>query len=156
MISGAEIPVMGGSGIDRSRRFRNIALPLEVLGIGYFLLLVLVGVALVWQPAKMTQVGQSATELQATLQDLRLRYEDLKKTVANMESLAYFETEARERLGMVEPEQVRICEIPEHLGLAAFDSNSSLADKDEPNGISLLIARIAGMFSINQATAKGE
>ncbi len=156
MISSAEIPVVGENGTKRLRRLRNAAVPLEVLGIGYFLLLVLVGVALVWQPAKMTQVRQSATKLQAVLQDLKLRNEDLKKTVANMESLAYFETEARDRLGMVEPEQVKICEIPEHLALAAYDTNASLADKDKPNGIRLLIARIAGIFNTNQATAKGE
>ncbi len=44
----------------------------------YFCLVVLAGGALVWQPAKVAQMNERISALEADLQDLRLQSEFLK------------------------------------------------------------------------------
>ncbi len=154
MIRNAELPGSGPGAARRYRPTRASAVPLELLGIAYFVLMVALGVILVWQPARMTQVSAAASQLQKDLQDVRLRNEDLKKTVAKMESLSYVESEAKGRLGMVVPAEVRTCAVSQNVSLAAFDTGQNVvADKAEPAGIRSLIARIAGIFGTKEVTA---
>lgn len=157
MIGSAELSGLDQSAARRYRPARAINVPIELLGIAYFVLLVTVGVILVWQPARMTQVNAIASQLQKDLQDLRLRNEDLKKTVAKLESLSFVEKEAKERLGMVVPTEVRTCPVSQNVSLAAFDAEQNTsADKRESTGIRSLIARITGIFGTKEVTAGTE
>ena len=60
----------------------------------------------VWQPAQVATMNQELMALEETLKDLKMRNEDLKRTVATMESLTFIEAQARDVLGMTDPIQV--------------------------------------------------
>lgn len=137
---------------ERRRKAAREGLPMEFFGMIYFLLVVLAGGILVWQPARIAQVNQSIAALETKLDDLRMRNESLKQSLSRMESLDYVEKEARTRLGMVSPEEVRTFSLTE----AATQSFAS-APRQEPKagGIMALIGRIAQIFGVKEAVAKG-
>ena len=80
---------------------------IQMVGLVYFIAVVIAGVILVYQPARVAHLNQEVRRLERQLHDLKLRNEDLKRTVASMESLTYIEAQARNVLGMVDPEQVK-------------------------------------------------
>lgn len=138
----------------RVKRQAKRAMPLEFLGIAYFLLVVAAGGLLVMQPAQVAQIGESIATRERELQSLKLRNEDLKKTVAYVESLDFVEKEARTTLGMVDPGEVKALEVP-----LARQSSAVLASADsetKSSGILSLIGRIAQIFGVREATAKGQ
>lgn len=130
-------------------------LPLEFFGIVYFLLVVLAGGILVWQPARVAEMNQQMAVLDSTLQGLKMQSEALRKTVSGIESLDYVEKEARTRLGMVSPGEVRTFSVSE--SSREIVSVASLP-KVEPKtgGILSLLGRIAQIFGVREATAKGQ
>ncbi|HHW26891.1 MAG TPA: septum formation initiator family protein [Firmicutes bacterium] len=142
--------------LRRSRRTRSVGVPVEILGLLYFIIILGAGLLLVWQPAKVAEITSQINKLEATLQDVKLRNEDLKKTVAAMESLSYIEAEARNRLGMVDPTEVRTCEILEVT--PAMGPGISVASNAEPKqtGIMAVWARITQIFGSREAIAKGK
>lgn len=158
MIRSADARAMGmGSAVsDRpARRARSVGLPVEILGLLYFIVILGLGLMLVWQPARVTQVTSDINRLEAGLKDLKLKNEDLKKTVAGMESLDYVESLARGRLGMVDPAEIRTCEILEAVpsGGGAGVTIASTT-KPEETGIMSVLARIVQIFGGGEATAK--
>jgi cell division protein FtsB len=128
---------------------------LEFFGIVYFLLVVLAGGILVWQPARVAEMNQQMAVLDSTLQGLKMQSEALRKTVSGIESLDYVEKEARTRLGMVSPGEVRTFSVSE--SSREIVSVASLP-KVEPKtgGILSLLGRIAQIFGVREATAKGQ
>ncbi len=160
MIKNAEIPgVRRGSirGVpERGKRAKAGGVPLEILGIAYLIVMMAVGVILVAQPARVTQANARLGKLEAELHELRLRNENLKKTVAFMESLTFVESEARYKLGMVDPCEVRTFSIPAETYVACSDVDGIAGeDIEEVGGIRSLIARIAGIFGTREVIAKG-
>jgi cell division protein FtsB len=138
----------------RARAGRE-GLPVELLGMLYFLLVVLAGGILVWQPARVAQVNERMAGLETSLQELRMRNESLKKSVSAIESLDYVEKEARTRLGMVSPQEVRTFSITETAKEPV--QVASLPKEDtRTGGIFSLFGRIAQIFGVKQAIAKGQ
>ncbi len=137
------------------RRASREGLPVEVLGVAYFLLVVLAGGILVWQPARVAEMNQEIAALDSTLKDLKMQSEALRKTVSAVESLDYVEKEARVRLGMVSPAEVRTFSVSE--SSKEVTSVASLP-REEPKagGILSLFGRIAQIFGMKEATAKGQ
>lgn len=150
MIRNAE--VCAGATMPRERRSRA-RFPVEVVGLLYFLLLVGGGMLLVWQPARVAQVNDRVQNLEHTLHELRLRNEDLKKTVAQVEALSYVERAARERLGMVDPSEIRTVSLPEATVNSQEVAVASGKDSQQ-GGIFSLYRRIAQIFKSGEATAK--
>lgn len=137
----------------RTQRAARQGLPIEFFGVLYFCLLVVAGGILVWQPAKVAQMNEEIAELQTTLQDLRMQSESLKKSVSAVESLDYVSKEAKTRLGMVAPEEVRTFSVE---NVAVSYELASLPQEDvETGGIFSLFGRIAQIFGAREATAKG-
>ncbi|HHW17688.1 MAG TPA: septum formation initiator family protein [Firmicutes bacterium] len=129
-------------------------LPLEVFGLIYLAILVTAGILLVWQPARTAQMNEEINRLEAQLQDLKMRNEDLKKKVAMLESLSYVEQEARGRLGMVDPKEVKVLALVEDMPEA---TTAAVDKKDqEKSGIFSFLARIAEIFGAKEAVAKGQ
>jgi len=125
----------------------------EVLGLALFFALGAIGILLVMEPARAAHVGDVIAARERELASLRLRNEDLKKTVANVLSLEFVEHEARTALGMVDPEEVKALAVaPTHDYLAAVAEDPAVATK---SGILSFIGRIAGIFRVPEATAKG-
>ncbi|HHX27766.1 MAG: FtsB family cell division protein [Bacillota bacterium] len=161
MIGSSELRLTGagalGSNRVRNRRVRRQAVrsvPLEVFGMAYFLIIVMAGSLLVLQPARVAQINETVALKERELQSLKLRNEDLKKAVAYVESLEFIESEARGTLGMVDPGDVKALEVP-----AERESSFVLASvepKSERSGILSLIGRIAQIFGVKEATAKGQ
>ncbi len=151
MIRNAEV-YTGATTMPRERRSKA-RFPMEVVGILYFLLLVGSGMLLVWQPARIAQVNDRVQNLECTLHELRLRNEDLKKTVAQVEALSYVEKAARDRLGMVDPSEIRTVSLPD---TSANSQESAVASgKDSQHGgIFSLYRRIAQILKSGEATAK--
>lgn len=142
----------------RSRRAGRAArqgLPMEFFGVLYFCLVVLAGGILVWQPARVAQMNQQMAKLEATLQDLRMQSESLKKTVSAIESLDYVEREARTRLGMVSPTEVRTFAMTE-TAAPSMQLASLPQEQVKSGGILSLFGRIAQIFGAREATAKGQ
>ncbi len=145
----------------RSRRPGRQGLPMEFFGVLYFCLVVLAGGLLVWQPARVAQMNERIAKLEVSLQDLRMQSESLKKQVSAIESLDYVEKEAKTRLGMVSPSEVRTFAVNESsqgdpsLQLASASSQAS-QDEVRTGGIFSLISRIAEIFGTKEATAKGQ
>lgn len=137
---------------EHHRRAAREGLPVEFLGMAYFLLLVLAGGILVWQPARIAQVNQRIASMEASLNDLRMHNESLKQTLSSMESLQYVEKEARTRLGMVSPDEVRTFALTE-----TPTQTFAQASQEEPEagGILGLLGRIAQIFGVREAVAKG-
>ena len=157
MIRSADAETMGmGRAVSHrpARRTRSVGLPIEVLSLMYFAVILGLGLVLVWQPARVTQVTSDINRLEATLKDLKLRNEDLKKTVAGMESLDYVESLARGRLGMVDPTEIRTCEILEAVPSGGSGATMALRTEPEGTGIMSVLARIAQIFGGGEATAK--
>lgn len=141
----------------RERRVRRDArdgLPMEVLGIVYFLLIVFAGGVLVWQPARIAEMNERIAELDSALQGLKMQSEALRKTVSGIESLEYVEREARTRLGMVSPEEVKTLSLSEP-SREAMRVASLPGEEPESRGIMSLFGRIAQIFGVKEATAKG-
>ena len=163
MLRDLEMTARVGSGqaasstrIRRQRTLRD-GVPVEVLGVAYLLIVVLAGGALVWQPARIAQMNQQIAELDSTLRELKMRSEALKKTVSTIESLDYIEKEARSRFGMVSPEEVRTISVTESEVLSAASVAKNLPDeKSQTGGIMSLFGRIAQIFGVREATAKGK
>jgi len=150
------VPSARGRGRERRRtqRATRQGLPIEFFGVLYFCLLVLAGGILVWQPAKVAQMNEEIAGLQVTLQDLRMQSESLKKSVSAIESLDYVAKEAKTRLGMVAPEEVRTFSVE---NVAVSYELASLPQEDsETGGIFSLFGRIAQIFGAREATAKGQ
>jgi cell division protein FtsB len=128
---------------------------IEIVGLVYFLTVVIAGVILVYQPAQVALLNQEARCLERHLHDLKLRNEDLKKMVASMESLTFIEAQARNTLGMVEPEQVKSVVVnagPQEHQPASADNYAA----DEPaRGIFAWLSRIAEFMKDSVAVAKG-
>jgi cell division protein FtsB len=138
-------------GVVKERR-QGKSLPVEVLGLLYFAAIVIAGIILVWQPATVAQMNERSQELEITLKDLKMRNEDLKKTVSSLESLDYIEHEARTRLGMVDPSVVKTITVKEDQTPQVIAvSQETVTEK----GILSLLSRIAQVFGTKQATAKG-
>ena len=125
----------------------------EVIGIAYFLLIVIAGGLLVMQPARVAQIGERIAARERELQSLSFRNEDLKRTVAYVESLEFVEKEARTTLGMVDPGEVKALPIPSVQQSSVLLAGSF--DEPESGGILSLIGRIAQIFGVREATAKG-
>jgi len=140
----------------RSQRVARQGLPMEFFGVLYFCLVILAGGILVWQPARVAQMNEQIGSLTATLQDLRMQSESLKKTVSAIESLDYVEEEARTRLGMVSPEEVRTFAVSESVLQGSYEVASLPQDETNTGGILSLFGRIAQIFGARQATAKGQ
>ncbi|HHY69658.1 MAG TPA: septum formation initiator family protein [Bacillota bacterium] len=132
------------------------SVPVEVFGILYFGLLVIIGIALVWQPAKVATMNQELMALEATLQDLKMRNEDLKRIVATMESLAFIEAQARDVLGMVDPEQVRAIAVnlQDTEILNEPGSEHVAVSEPEQTGIVAWFSRIVEFMRDNLTAAK--
>ena len=144
----------GPAARERHRRIFREGLPIEFLGILYFIMIVLAGVVLVWQPARVAEMNERIAGLEATLQGLRMRNESLKQAVTGVESLDYVEKEARTRLGMVFPEEVRTFSVTETVRESATVA-SLPKDETKTGGIFGLIGRIAQIFGVREAIAKG-
>ncbi|MGI6663115.1 MAG: FtsB family cell division protein [Bacillota bacterium] len=129
-------------------------MPLEFFGIAYFLLIVVAGCLLVLQPARVAQYNETIALKQRELQSLKLKNEDLKKVVSYAESLEFVENEARMTLGMVDPGEVKALEVNVTQANSAVFASSQ--PKPEPGGILSLIGRIAQIFGVKEATAKGQ
>lgn len=128
---------------------------IEVIGIIYFTIIVIAGVILVGQPAKIARLNQKAAQLTTQLQDLKLRNENLKRTVASMESLTYIETQARNDLGMKEPDQVRSVAINiEHERSDGSIDQNHLAVEKSSKGIYTWLDRIAEFMKHRIVVAK--
>ena len=141
----------------RRHRVPREGVPVELLGVAYLLVIVLAGGVLVWQPAHIAEMNQQIAELDSTLQELKMRSEALKKTVSTIESLDYVEREARTRLGMVSPGEIRTVSVPEPGLTADAAKTASLpGDKLQTGGIMSLFGRIAQIFGVKEATAKGQ
>ncbi len=131
--------------------------PIEVIGLLYFVLFVAAGVMLVYQPAKVARLSQEAAKLNVQLHDLKLRNEDLKRGVAAMESLAFIEAQARDELGMVDPEHVKSVTVnlaPKENLLA--ENNVPHDAQESPQGIYAWLSRIAQFMKHSIAVAKGQ
>lgn len=139
------------------------SIPIEVFGIIYFILLVAAGIILVWQPAQIAQMNQEINRLEIRLQDLKMRNEDLKKQVASLESLTYIEHQARTRLGMVDPKEVKVFALSEdQLHSAAAQqphermTAQQIQEKKTDISIFSLFRRIAQIFGTREAVARGQ
>ncbi len=131
-------------------------LSLEVLGILYFVLIVTAGVILVCQPAKVARMSQEVRHLETKLRDLKLRNEDLKRMVATMESLTFVESQARDSLGMVDPEQVRSVAVNIETQSPDFPGEQNVDTAEKPaQGIFAWLNRIAEFMRNSIAVAKG-
>lgn len=150
MIREMEIRVQG----RRIRRSSREGLPMEFFGILYFLLIVFTGGVLVWQPARVAEMNEEIAVLDATLRELKLQSEALRKTVSGIESLDYVEREARTRLGMVSPQEVRTVAIEYSSGDDSHQTDGVAGLPRE--GILSLFGRIAQIFGVREATAKGQ
>lgn len=142
----------------RERRQSRVArqgLPMEFFGVLYFCLVILAGGILVWQPARVAQMNEQITRLDAELQDLRMQSESLKKTVSAIESLDYVEKEAKTRLGMVSPQEVRTFSLSENAN-ESLEIASLPKEEVKTGGIFSLFGRIAQIFGAREATAKGQ
>ena len=64
---------------------------IQIAGLIYFIAVVIAGVMLVCQPARVAHLNQEVRRMEKHLHDLKLRNEDLKRTVASMESLSFIE-----------------------------------------------------------------
>jgi len=135
---------------EESRQRERKTLPVEVVGLIYFVSLLVLGVVLVWQPAEMARMTEEIGRLEAKLQDLKMRNEDLKKTLAEVESLGYIEKMARDKLGMVAPDEVKT------LAFVETASHVETPNKGESASIFSLLDRIAQIFGAKGATAKGQ
>jgi len=143
------------SRVRRQKLFRE-GVPVEIFGVAYLLIMVLAGGALVWQPARIAQMNEQIAELDSTLKELKMRSEALKKTVSTIESLDYVEKEARNRLGMVSPEEVRTISVAESELTTAASVKNLPDEKAQTGGIMSLFGRIAQIFGVREATAKGQ
>ncbi|HHY75213.1 MAG TPA: hypothetical protein GX500_00350 [Firmicutes bacterium] len=159
MVHSSEIRLKGASGRSvyrtkdrKARRQHARSMPLEVVGIVYFLMAVLAGCLLVLQPARVAQYNEMIAIKERELQALKLTNEDLKKAVSYAESLEFVEKEARTTLGMVDPEEVKALQVPVTRAGMVF---AGLEPAQEPGGILSLIGRIAQIFGVKEATAKG-
>ncbi len=132
------------------------SVPIEFFGILYFGLLVAVGLMLVWQPAQVATMNQELMALEETLKDLKMRNEDLKRTVATMESLTFIEAQARDVLGMTDPIQVRAVavNIDNTNAVVKEDSDQLTADEQAPGGLFAWISRVAEFMRDNLIAAK--
>ncbi|MEX0974090.1 MAG: septum formation initiator family protein [Bacillota bacterium] len=128
---------------------------MEFFGVLYFCLVILAGGILVWQPARVAQMNEQITRLDAELQDLRMQSESLKKTVSAIESLGYVEKEAKTRLGMVSPQEVRTFSLSENAN-ESLEIASLPKEEVKTGGIFSLFGRIAQIFGAREATAKGQ
>ena len=129
---------------------------IEILGLIYFLTIVLAGVMLVYQPARVAHLNQEVRHLEKQLHDLKLRNEDLKKMVASMESLTYIEAQARTKLGMVEPEQVKSVIVATGPQEHQPARGESYATAEPTRGILAWLSRIAEFMKDSVAVAKGK
>lgn len=156
MIRNVNIPAAyAAKHADEKSHARHV--PVEVIAIAYFVILLLAGVLLVWQPAKIAQMNERISQLESTLQDLKLRNEDLKKAVAARESLQYVEFEARNRLGMVDPNQVQTIRVPpENSSGIGYVASVPTKQSQGRSGIFGIIDRIAQIFGAREVTAKGK
>jgi cell division protein FtsB len=127
---------------------------MEFFGVIYFCLVILAGGILVWQPARVAQMNEQISRLETRLQDLRMQSESLKKTVSAIESLDYVEKEAKTRLGMVSPAEVRTFAITE--SSASMQVASLPEEEVKEGGILSLFSRIAQIFGAREAIAKGQ
>ncbi len=134
------------------------AVSLEVFGVLYFAVIVAAGIMLVWQPARVASMNQELGRLEATLRDLKMRNEDLKRTVATMESLTFIEAQARDVLGMVDPVQVRALAVnTEYMHLSTEEELGHItAMEPGQTGILGWINRIAQFMKNSIAVAKAK
>jgi cell division protein FtsB len=139
---------------NRARRQAVRSMPLEIFGIAYFLLIVAAGCLLVLQPARVAQFNETIALKERELQSLKLKNEDLKKAVSYAESLGFVESEARMTLGMVDPDQVKALEVT--VSQETSPAFAAVQPESEPSGILSLIGRIAQIFGVKEATAKGQ
>jgi cell division protein FtsB len=139
----------------RRRRASREGFPVEFFGVVYFLLVILAGGILVWQPARVAEMNQEIATLDSTLQNLKMQSEALRRTVSGIESLDYVEKEARARLGMVSPAEVRTFSVSES---SKEITRVASLPKEQPKagGILSLFGRIAQIFGVKEATAKGQ
>lgn len=138
----------------RARRQSARSMPLEFFGIAYFLLIVLAGCLLVLQPARVAQYNETIALKERELQALKLTNEDLRKAVSYAESLEFVEKEARATLGMVDPGEVKALEV--NVSQANSAVFASAQPKPDSGGILSLFGRIAQIFGVKEATAKGQ
>ena len=134
------------------------AVSLEVFGVLYFAVIVAAGIMLVWQPARVASMNQELGRLEATLRDLKMRNEDLKRTVATMESLTFVEAQARDILGMVDPVQVRPLAVNTEDTPLSTEEELSHITAMEPGQTGILgwINRIAQFMKNSIAVAKAK
>lgn len=83
-------------------------LPLLFLAI----LLVYLGFSLVSQMNRLWAMQQSVVEMQARVEDLQSKNEGLWERLRVLQSDAYIEQTARERLGLVKPGETRVVPVP--------------------------------------------
>ncbi len=131
---------------------------LELFGMLYFAVIVAAGIMLVWQPARVASMNQELGRLEATLRDLKMRNEDLKRMVATMESLTFIEAQARDGFGMVEPVQVRPLAVnTEDTHLSTGEELSHItAMEPGQTGILAWLSRIAQFMKNSIAVAKAK
>ncbi|MEW6522546.1 MAG: cell division protein FtsL [Bacillota bacterium] len=116
----ARIPAYGGKAYARRRRFasRNRQGSIwsrhpEYAGIVILAGCVFLGLALVSLPATTAKLGYEIVSLRAELDALQRDVSRLQLELARLESLDRIEQIARERLGMREPEQLRLVQLGE-------------------------------------------
>ena len=132
------------------------SMSLELFGMLYFALIVTAGIVLVWQPARVASMNQEISRLEMTLRDLKMRNENLKRTVATMESLTYIEAQARDDLGMVDPLQVRSFAAATGTELKTGQELDQItAIEESQTGILAWLDRIAQFMRNSIAVAKG-
>jgi cell division protein FtsB len=128
---------------------------IQMVGLVYFIAVVIAGVILVYQPARVAHLNQEVRRLERQLHDLKLRNEDLKRTVASMESLTYIEAQARNVLGMVDPEQVKSVVVNTDPGEHRPTEEGAYAHAEPAQGILAWLNRIAEFMKQRIAVAKG-
>ncbi|HHY11194.1 MAG TPA: hypothetical protein GX529_01050 [Firmicutes bacterium] len=131
-------------------------LSIEVVGVLYFAAVVIAGIILVCQPAKVAHMNQEVRRLNTQLHDLKLRNEDLKRMVATMESLTFIEAQARDNFGMVDPDQVKSVVVNIAPGEYEVAGEENSLNATEPaQGIFAWLNRIAQLMKDSIAVAKG-
>lgn len=119
---------MQTAGTARFRRRFNPArsrLPLLLLAI----ILVYLGFSFVSQMNHLWEMQRSVAEMQARVKELQAKNQDLWERLQVLQSDAYIEQAARERLGLVKPGETRV--VPVSPGQTPSQNNPYPATREE-------------------------
>ncbi len=89
-------------GRHRENRYSMYRLLIIILGFMVCGLLIIIGA----QYIRQYQAGKALEELEATIIEMRERQAELEEEILRLQDLDYIEVLARERLGLVKPDEV--------------------------------------------------